>query len=259
VWFGWSNHAAGRGVGRLALDEFIDAYQPAYASDVYDSGAAATVTAVARFANRTLFAVSGVGIYQTVPNTYVTEGSITSGDVYFGTVERKATTSIFAGVTPLAAGQSLEVEVFDQDAASIGSGSTAAVGARGVTVDLDGTEMDAATVVTTLTGPGTSTPCLLRWRLRAFPIAPAVEEWIVPLIIHGQVIVNDGAGQLQSFDTLAEVERLIDRWRSKAVVAYREGARTYRVRIDDYEMRTREWSDDSDFFETLLIVKLVSV
>ncbi len=72
------------------------------------------------------------------------------------------------------------------------------------------------------------------------------------------MIVNDGQGQLRSFDQLAEVERLIDACRNQVTVPYREGERTYPVRIDKYEMQTHEWDDTSDTFDSLFVVRLIS-
>ena len=122
----------------------------------------------------------------------------------------------------------------------------------------DATEVQWVTVRLTIAGDGSSSPCVRSWRLRGFPIIPITEEWIVPLIIHKHVVVNDAEGQLRSLDQLDEVERLVELAKTNSIVPYREGERTYRVRIDQYEWNPGEWDDTSDFFDGLMVVRLLS-
>lgn len=259
AWFTWANFPdGGAGVGRLDLANQVD-LQPAYATDVYTEATTGTITGVGRFNNRTLFLVANNAIYAESTTDYVTEGFIESGEVYFGTIERKAVTEIQIRFLPLVADQRVTVSVMDDQGTELGSGTVATVGARGLSVDLDGKTANYVTIRIEVEGDGTEPVCLTTWRARAYPIAPAVEQWIVPLIISSQVIVNDGMGEIQPFDVLAEVERLARRWRDKKVIGYREGPRTYRVRIDNYEMQTKDWRDSHDFFEVIMLVRLYSV
>lgn len=261
AWFGWSvlGVASGSGVGRMALDQFVEALQPAYARDVYTNVVADDVWSTARFGGRTLFAVSGAGIYASSLTAFVTTGYIDTGLVYFGTVEVKRATDLAIATALLAASEGVAVEVSDQNGDSLGSGSVATVGATGFGLDLDATVADAISLRITLTGPGTSTPSLLRWRARAYPVAPPVEQWIVPLIIRSHAVVNDSEGQMRSYNVLAEVERIFGLWREKRAIMYSEGQRTYRVRVDNLEMQPTQWRDDSSTFEMTLVVKLISV
>ena len=264
VWFGWEGFfGEGTGLGRLALDDFVASLQPAYASDVATADAIADVTGVARFGGRTVFGVSGAGVYADTPATFVTEAWVESGQVYFGTVEPKSLASLTVRTAVLDANTTLTVDVSDELGDTISSRSVTGPSVRGLDASLvqpsdDDTQVQWAKVRLTLTGDGSSSLCALSWRMRAYPVIPLVEEWIVPLIIHRHVVVNDTDGQLRSLDQLENVERLVDVCRDGRIVPYREGERTYRVRIDKYEWNPGEWDDTSDFFDGLMVVRLLS-
>lgn len=264
VWFGWQGIASGSsGVGRLALDTAIRPLQPAYARDVYTSDDADQVSGVTRFANRTLFAVAGAGIYATSTTAYMTSGHLDSGQVFLGTVEPKALTSLVVRSDELGPNHTLTTSVTDERNVSLGSFAVTGNNVYGTDVSLvqptdDRTQVQWAVVRLTIAGNGSSSPCVRSWRIRGFPVIPITEEWIVPLIIHRHVVVNDSEGQLRSVDQLEAVERLVSIAKSNAIVPYREGARTYRVRIDQYEWNPGEWDDTSDFFDGLMVVRLLS-
>ncbi|MCB0968040.1 MAG: hypothetical protein KDB37_14490, partial [Ilumatobacter sp.] len=260
AWFGWSDYPdTGSGLGRLALDRFVDTLQPAYAADIFTEAASADVVSCARFDGRTLFAVAGDAVYASDPGVYVVEGWWDTGRFYFGTVEAKKLTEILVSADALQANDGIDVSVVDQADTEVGTAAVSSTGATGLTVDLDGVSVFTANVRFTLTSDGTSTPCVKFWRMRAYPVAPSTEEWVVPLIIKSHVVVGDGQGQVQSFDVLAEVERLKSLWRNKTVVGYREGDKSYRVRIDNFQVQAHDWRDSSDYFEVHMIVNLISV
>ena len=260
AWFGWSDYPdAGSGLGRLALDRFVDTLQPAYAADIFTEAASADVVSCARFGGRTLFAVAGDAVYASDPGVYVVEGWWDTGRFYFGTVEAKKLTEILVSADALDTNDGIDVSVVDQADTEVGTAAVSTATATGLTVDLDGVSVFNANVRFTLTSDGTSTPCVKFWRMRAYPVAPSTEEWVVPLIIKSHVVVGDGQGQVQSFDVLAEVERLKDLWRNKTVVGYREGSKSYRVRIDNFQVQAHDWRDSSDYFEVHMIVNLISV
>lgn len=260
VWFTWQNFPdGGCGVGRLALDIDVGQLQPAYASDVFTADENAASTGVCRYEGRTVFAVPNEGIYATSTSAFVTSGWVESGEIYFGTVEEKAITSALVVTSPIGAGQSVIATISSHAGSTLGTGTVVETNARGVEIALDGDAADWVRVRVELTSSSGTQMCLYRWRLRGYPVVPAVDEWIVPLIIHRHVVVNDATGQILSLDQLGVVERLKDRWRSKKVIAYREGKRTYRVRIDNFEQSVREWDDSSDFFDVVFRVRLISV
>lgn len=261
AWFGWQNFPdEGCGVGRLALDTFVDTLQPAYATDVYTDDEDATVTALARFGNRTLFAVSSAGVYASSEAAYVTEGYLDTGELYFGTVEDKSITEVRVRTDLLGTGESVSIEMTNAETGdTLAEGTASTAGDAGILIDALGDIINHAALRITLAGDGTSTPCMRHWRARAFPVAPHTEEWIVPLIIHSSVVLGAGQGQLKSHDPWDEIQHLKNYWTSREVVTYQEGGHQFLVRIDNFEVIPYRWTDEGDWFEYTVKLRLLSV
>ena len=259
VWAGVENFpGSGCGLVRLALDSFTDTLLPAYAPDVFTEAIDDTVEAVARFGGYTLFAVTADEVYGEDIDAFVTSGYIDSGDITWGTVEDKSVSEMRVQYNPLAANETISVSLTDKASVSLGSKTDSVDGSDQLELDIVGNEIDRTRARVTLTGDGTTTPCLLQWRIRGYPIAPGVEEWLVPLIIHSRVNVNDSEGQVLSLDPWEETERIRDRWQSQKIVLYKEGDYAFRVRIDNFQIETAEWRDGSDYFELTCTVRLLS-
>lgn len=259
VWYTWSGFAANKtGVGRANLAITPATLQPAYATDVF-AGQSATTTAVVRFNNRTVFGVAGHGIFASSTTNYVTEGEIRSGEIYYGAVEQKSVTDALASFEALAAGQKVSLSVYDDLDEEIQLAIGSQTNQRQIDVQLDGEKGNYFTTIIKLAGPGTSTPVFKYWRLRAFPVVPPVEQFVVPLIIHSKNVVNDGQGQLQSVNINDELDYLISAWREKRPLSYIEGNVVRRVRLEAYEYTPHDWSDSFDSFEGTLVVRLVTL
>jgi hypothetical protein len=259
AWFGWENFPGdGTGIGRLALDEFVAPLAPAYATDLFTEAANTDIEAVARFGDRTLFAVSGNGVYASDPTAWVTEGHLDSGDMTFGTVENKSLSQFRAKFAALADGETVGVTLTDEDEVVVGTRTVSTDGAGELTLDLQTEEISRVNVRMRLAGDGTSTPCVRQWRLRAYPVAPTTEEWLVPLLIQSQVVVNDSEGQILSLDPWLETSHIRDLWERSAIVLYKEGDHAFRVRIDNFQISAIEWRDGSDWMEIRCIVRLLS-
>jgi hypothetical protein len=248
----------GSGVVRLALDEFTAPLLPAYASDVFTEAVTDEVMAVARFDDKTLFAVTADAVYASNDTTYVTSGYIDSGDITFGTVEDKSVSQLRANFVALAANESITILATDETNATMGTKTASIDGQTTTTLDLAGDETNRTRVRFTLAGDGTTTPCLEQWRLRGYPIAPGVEEWLVPLIIHSRTVVNDSEGQVLAMDPWTETARIRDNWQTQNIVLYKEGDYAFRVRIDNFQIGAVEWRDGSDYFEINCTVRLLS-
>ena len=249
---------AGTGLVRLALDEFTAPLLPAYATDVFTEDTAADVEAVARFDDRTLFAVTADNVYANSTTDYVTTGYIDSGDITFGTVEDKSVSQLRANFNALAADEIIRIAVTDENGTSIGSKNITIDGETESTLDLEGSEVNRTRVRFTLEGDGTSTPCLEQWRLRGYPVAPGVEEWIVPLIIHSRTVVSDSEGQVLALNPWDETANIRDNWQTQQIVLYKEGDYSFRVRVDNFQIDSVEWRDGSDYFELTCTVRLLS-
>jgi hypothetical protein len=259
IWFTWSNMTANKtGVGRLDLSLTPRELQPAYATDVY-ADTTGTVTSVARFNNRTVFGVGGSGVYASSTTGYVTSGTISSGKIYYGSVEQKSVTDVIADFTKLTANQAVTLSAVNDLGEEIDTAKANALNQTNVDVQLDGEQGNYFVVDVTLEGPGTSTPTFHYWRLRAFPVVPPVEQFLVPLMMFSKTVVNDGQGQIMSIDTSEQVTKIIDTWKSKKPVTYIEGTETRRVRIEAYEYKPHDWSDTHNGFEGILTVRLVTL
>lgn len=262
AWFSWTNHPSGKaGIGRLSLTEFVDTLQPAYATDIYgDSSASGAVTAVARFSNKTVYAVASDGLMAEDTTTKLTTGYIEIGELYYGTVEDKSLMTFQVRTEELAANEAVTVQLYNGETGELVEfGSSSIVGSNGVVVDAEGATVLRMTGRITLTGDGSSTPCIRQWRGRAYPIVPAGDVWIVPLIIHSSVIVGEGQGEILSMDPWTEVERLKSKRRSRQIVTYQEGNHAFRVRIENYKVEPKKWTDDGDWLEVTMKLTLISV
>ena len=260
VWFNWEDFpGAGTGTGRLALDEFVSTLQPSYASDIFTEDSSNAVVAVARFDGKTVFAVSEAGVYAEDLDAWVTTGYLDSGDITFGSVENKSISEINVRYAALADGESVTTLVTNELDTTIGTLTDSVDGSTETRLDLAGDAVDRARVRLTINGDGTSTPCVNEWRMRGYPVAPGVEEWLVPLIIHSQVVVNDSEGQILSMDPWVETAHIRELWQDQEIVLYKEGDYAFRVRIDNFQIDTVKWRDGSDYFEVDCTVRLLGI
>lgn len=259
IWFTWSGIGPNKtGLGRASLAVTPGTLQPAYASDIY-AEQSATTTAVARFNGRTVFGVAGHGIYASSTTAFVTTGTLSSGKVYYGAVERKSVTDALASFDPLAAGEKITLSCYDDANQEIESVVGAQVGQSTIDVQLDGEQGNYFVVNVQLEGNGTSSPTFRYWRIRAFPVVPPVEQFLVPLQLYSKVVVNDGQGQLFSHDIDEEMEYLVSAWREKRPLTFIEGDQVRRVRLEAYEYTPHDWSDSLTGFEGTMVVRLVTL
>jgi hypothetical protein len=261
VWFNWSNFdSAATGAGRLDLSATPRQLQPAFATDVY-AGVSSICSGIARFGGKTIVGIIGYGIYTENLTTYVSSGYVDSGNIFFGTVELKSITDVLATFAPLAINEKVFVEVFDSNGELLNSSSSNSIESEKIIVGLDGEQADYFTTRITLysSTSGTTTPTFKRWRLRAFPIVPPLEQYILPLMLFSSVVINDAQGQLMSVHVDEEVEFLKEIWYTKRPISYVQGKTVRRVRIEAYEYSPEIWSPNDQGFEGTLTVRLVTI
>ena len=259
VWFNWRSIDTNKtGAGRLDLSNTPRPMQPAFATDVY-ADTSGTCTTIARFNGRTVLGIPTVGVHVESTTGYVTSGYINSGQIYYGTVEHKSVTDLNATFQSLAANQSVTVKIYDDQQTVLNTAGSSIVNSNVINVQLDGEQGDWFKVRIELGGPGTSTPQFERWRLRAFPIAPPVEQYVIPILLYGKTVVNDAQGQILSLDTDQELLFLKEIWETKRPVSYLEGKTTRRVRLEAYEYSPDDWSDNQTGFEGTMVVRLVTL
>ena len=259
IWFTWSGIATNKtGTGRVGLAITPGLLQPAFATDVF-AEQSATTTSVARFQGRTVFAVAGHGVYAESLTNFVTEGELRSGKIYYGAVETKSITDALANFERLADNETVGMSIYDDDGQEIETVVGNQIGLRTIEVQLDGEQGNYFEVHISLGGDGTSSPTLHYWRIRAFPVVPPVEQFLVPLLLFSKTVINDGQGQIYSIDIDEEMEYLISVWRDKRPVTYIEGDQVRRVRLEAYEYSPQDWSSSATGFEGTMVVRLVTL
>ncbi len=259
VFTGWSLYdgATTAGTARLDLATFVEALQPAYAADL-DAGVTGDVTGIARVNGRLAYAVAGRGIYVESTTAYDTTGYIDSGKILFGTVERKRLSELVVDFQPLTAGQSITATIYDEEGDVVFTNTQAGVGLRQMVLDLDAIDVISCRVRIDLASSGVDTPTVSKWVLRAYPVPPSSEQWIVPLIVHSRVTAGDGMGMERSLNLTDEFGHIQALWKNKTKVLFRVGDYAARVRIDAFELRPSNWRDDGGWFEAILVVKLLT-
>lgn len=188
-------------------------------------------------------------------------GYVQTGLIRFGTIEEKVLVDLEVGFEALPAGCSVSADVLAPNGTEIvGTGTQATTGATELLVDLENSVARAVMVRITLASDDADlTPTVRYWRMRAYPVAPPVQEWIVPIIAHETVTVGSNEGIQQAQDPLVIRNRIEALWADKTPTTYTEGDVEYTVRLEDFEIRPNKWTSDGKYFESLILVKLVAV
>lgn len=235
-WFGWTSYdATSSGLGRVDLRTFNDS-TPAYASDLMASSLG-TVSAVATFQNRRLFAVAGSGFWAETADL-VASGTLSTGWFNYGIPDTK--TAINLNVRHAAGAGSYTASLGVDLAATtdaLGSAVTTAAAAGGGAILPAGPRAGEAfeisyTLTRSATDP-TSGPGLTRWTLRADPGSPGAKRITVPLMLHAKIATHNNADR--SLDVPFERAFLEDLRSTRQVVQYQEGDQAWTVVVDDFE------------------------
>lgn len=276
VWFNWQRDDDLIELARLSLTTFTDTLLPAYAGDIKTNIAGVNCRSIVRFAAQgttpsgvgaatpyedyqTLFTDIQGRVYASDRDGYQTSGEMHSGEIYFGTVEDKSLNEINIKFSPLVAANNEKVVVEVHTDQLVGSYSAEGNGETNMTIYGAGIEFDHMHLVLKLESDGTSTPAIHQFRANASPKPPAVQQWIVPLIVAQRVIIGDGQGEYYNYDPWTELETIRKVWQNKDVVIYREGNHDYRVRIDNFAVQPRKWDDVGNWLEAMITVQLHSV
>lgn len=209
VWFTWTDFSDGKsGLGRLDLDEFIEAGVPAYATDIYlDIVYVAGETRVTSccLVNGRLIIGGSFGAY-VQSEDYVESGDLWGGWINFGSPERKAVLRLSLKGHPLPEGGEIRGSVMvDYGAgqehglvALLGEGRTTAHGAVGKPGEAPvGEEMEVHLRI--VRGDDGSTPVLRRHTLEVLPLPFRAEEITLPIVL--QETVRTGANPLSQNPT----------------------------------------------------------
>ena len=288
--FVWWGGAAGQ-TYRADLSRFTEPLVPAWTTDllsVGDGNALGNVTWIARLGGRTFFVDAGNGVQgPESTGALVPSGTLSTGDVrwnsHFSKVMR--TVEVRASPTEVVAGNITyddAADVFDDaDVLYNGLGATVAgtievqfVTDTGITTDLQALTDRVETVVTptissgrwtptfTLTRDAVNTdggPVLESWTMQAFVAPTRIDEILLPIVLRRRVVTSRGVGRALTQDPQGIFDTLRTLMVDATVCTYEEGERSELVKIDQMELRADKLADNGDWWEGLLVVRLLTV
>ena len=279
VWFGATRDDQQIEIIRADLDNFTEVLKPAYASEILDSNTdGRAVVSVVRYAQPTTF-TPATGEYQRYEKTYTcystlegkvykiddgyaTSGTLSTGAIYFGTAENKSLGRLQVGFEPLnsATNETVTVQIVNKETNQQLAKIVASENKQSE-IELPATGYTFVTIEIniTLASDGTTTPVVKQWKLNAFPVAPAIQRWRVPIMLYNTVIFGDGQGQHLLLDPYEELDFIRELWENRTVFLYREGIHEYRVRLDTFTVQPTRWDENGDWLEAVVFVEMLSV
>lgn len=249
VWFGWSNYdGTSTGLGRLDLSE-LNGSAPAYASDLMATGQGA-VLSVCTFADKRVFAVSGLGIYAE-GTTPVASGSIDSGLISFGFPDPKV--AMFIDLRHEALVGSVATSISSNGGSFVALSTSAEVGSTSKTFTAGQGSADTHELRLTLATVTTS-PTVTRVTLEANPSPGRGEFFVVPLLLWETVELANGS--LAHMDPQAEKNALVSMEVLGTLVTYQDGSGSYSVLLDEHQYAKSSYTKNRDGWNGTMIVKL---
>lgn len=270
----WFEQFADDGSGDVLMIEmdlttFVDALRPAFtvvartAGD--DTGYKSLLYADPNGQDKVVVgidqATSYVARYGPTPSedSQLVTGTLTTGLIRFGTVEDKVLVDIEVGFDPLPANTTVAVTVRDETGATVATGSTSTDGATELIVEL-GESVRGCTVELELSQSAEgATPTVRFWRMRAWPVPPAVQEWVIPIINAEAVLIGDGDGTETAQIPFDVENAIVALWEAKSPTTLAIGSASYDVRVADFEVREGRWGDDGTWLQSTLLVRCVNV
>ena len=265
VWFSWPDFDDGStGLGRLSLARFTEEMVPAYASDLMYTGQGA-VESIVSFDGSRYFTVAGEGLVGQT-NNLVAEGQWASGNITYGTPERKAFVSIEGRWAAIPTGASLDIEFVADDGTKHGgilnAGPFQGLGAIQQFQDsnLAARETEGGEIWVTLRSDGADAgPVLNRWTLRAIPMPFQAEEIFLPLqlferVTHGGVTIHQ--------PTLEDYEFVVNLRDSRRLVPLKIGAEELLVYVNSVlvdQDELTQWTRDETFIEGVYYATCISI
>lgn len=233
VWGTWTNiDSEHTGLGRLDLAEFTGANEPAYASDLMYNGQG-TVTSVATFNAKRVFAVDGVGVLAEDSSTLCSSGWVETGTWRWGISEPKI--AVFADFISQPLNGSVTMSVNYDGGGYEALPAYDRSSGTSQTWDAPDTPFAETKVKLTLTRSSTSAssgPVLTRWQLRAFAAPPASELFSVPVLLHQKI---NRFNREYYLNVTEELAFLRDLKRDTRVVSYQEGEEIFKVVVENIE------------------------
>ena len=286
VWWGGSSGQ----IYRADLSRFTSTLVPAWASDLVSTGGSGDVNSVARFGNKTYFGAATDGVYgESGTGVKVVTGTLNIGEVAWSTVAPKLlrnvtvrqsrdqfdSTTTYRQAAPFAYNQGASTFRGTQISVMPGTvkfkatndnNAVSEVGPLSTSVPLDFDFASESSVsynfemtLTRDTGNTTLAPILEDWVTSCIATPDRVDEIIAPIILKRQVLTSRNSGSPIMFDSATIFNTLRSRMEAGVTVDYIEGTRAEKVTIERLSMRPDRVSDNGEWWEGTLVVRLLTV
>lgn len=253
IWYGLSNFDAittldATGLGRIATNQFtdLDAFTPAYASDIMLEEETAAITSIVTFQDRRVFAVEGLGIYAEHDTDLVALAALDTGAISYGMTELKTALFIDLQVDvndTTDADISVSMSVDGSDFNSIGTYKANQLQTFNAGESV-GSEFELRLVFGADGIDPTIAPSILTWLLRSQP-RPLVTNLIFVTVILSPVVENLVDGNID-YDTAAELGYIEGLNLAKSIVTFQHSNRLYSVVVEDFEVNVFALINETD-------------
>ena len=286
VWWGGSSGK----IYRADLTRFTATLVPAWASDLVSTGGSGNVNSIARFGNKTYFGAATDGVYgESGTGVKVASGTLSIGEVSWSTVAPKLlrnvtvrqsrdqfdSTTTYRQAAPFAYNQGAstfrgtQVSVMPGTVkfkATNDNNAVSEVGplSTGVPLDFDFASESSVSynfemTLTRDTSNTTLAPIIEDWVTSCIATPDRVDEIIAPIILRRQVLTSRNSGSPIMFDSATIFNTLRSRMEAGVTVDYIEGTRAEKVTIERLSMQPERISDNGEWWEGTLVVRLLTV
>jgi len=249
------------GLGRMDLSTFtVTAATPAWANDlVAESESGKIVNSVVTFEGKTVFAVSGGGIYYE-GNNLMEAGWLTQGVISFSVEDPKAALYMNMMWRPACRGRVFLDLAYDSSGfGRFGRVTVSPTSIRSDNINLRGlrfSRVNPRYVLTRCPLDNTKGPIITRWEIRSSPIKGRASRWNIPIINHDEIAIDT---VVEFRDPAAEKQRLIDLVQSGKVFLYQESGRTYQVMARDFDWRPESISMNGSGWQGVFLLVVEEV
>ncbi len=286
VWWGGSSGQ----IYRADLSRFTSTLVPAWASDLVSTNASGNVNSIARFGSKTYFGAATDGVFgESGTGVKVATGTLNIGEVSWSTVAPKLlrnvtvrqsrdqfdSTTAYRQAAPFIYRQGAstfrgtQVSVMPGTVkfkATNDNNAVSEVGplSTGVPSDFDFASESSVSysfemILTRDTSNTTLAPIIEDWVTSCIATPDRVDEIIAPIILRRQVLTSRNSGSPIMFDSATIFNTLRSRMEAGVTVDYIEGTRAEKVTIERLSMRPDRISDNGDWWEGTLVVRLLTV
>jgi hypothetical protein len=249
------------GLGRLDLSTFTTTVlTPAYANDIAAWGeTAARVTSAVTFMGKRVFAVRNAGVFYETESK-VPGGWLIQGAMSFSVEDLKSALYMQTIWNPDCAGKLYIDLAYDSSGFSrYANLQVTNTSIRSDNINLFGTKFSRVNmrmVMTRCPFNNSKGPVPTRWEIRSFPVKGKASRWEVPVIIADEVDIN---GIVQSRDSVADKNRLLNLIQDGSVFLYQESGQSYQVLAREFLWQPERLSTTGNGWQGTLLMVLEEV